>query len=152
MQFITSWYHVRQRRMAAYIFLDTTRELALQEDAHAQQGQLVTPQLVRAGQPADRNGHRGSGHADLSSSFYDSHGTYDLRRTRAVPDILCMGWRNTLAARAFACTWARRVANTSMREQLSFDLARAHSPISVRWLPEPFFRKHKTPPEGWGCS
>merc|ERR1712216_533185 len=49
---------------------------------------------------------------------------YDLRRIYRMPDILCMGWRQTDASRAFSCEWARHVATWSMREQLSFDISR----------------------------
>ena len=68
-----------------------------------------------------------------------AHVPYDMKRLRQVPDILCMGWRNSAAARAFACAWAQRVARGSMREQLSFDYVRVTtSPLlSVQFLQEP---------------
>lgn len=83
---------------------------------------------------------------------------YDLQKIKVVPDIFCMGWRNTAASRAFACAWAQRVASASMREQLSFDFARraAAPALRIKWAQTPFFSTPKAPGgtgrDGWQCT
>mmetsp|Transcript_12226 Transcript_12226/g.30434 ORF Transcript_12226/g.30434 Transcript_12226/m.30434 type:complete len:301 (+) Transcript_12226:1667-2569(+) len=76
---------------------------------------------------------------------------YDLRRIYRMPDILCMGWRQTSASRAFACEWAFHVATLSMREQLSFDVSRPVN-ISISMGKQPHFGRFPPSQSDWGCN
>jgi len=100
---------------------------------------------------------------------------YDLRRIYRMPDILCMGWRQTSASRAFACDfpygisvvlhvlqvralstndsgrWAFHVATLSMREQLSFDVSRPVN-ISISMGKQPHFGRFPPSQSDWGCN
>ena len=81
----------------------------------------------------------------------EQHGRYDLRRIYRMPDILCMGWRQTPASRTFACEWAHHVATYSMREQLSFDIARPVD-ANVTMGKTPHFGPFHAPDGDWGCA
>ena len=75
---------------------------------------------------------------------------YDLRRLFRMPDILCLGWRNTAATRAFACAWGLRVATLSMREQLSFDIARPRE-LNLTFGKPPHFGSFRSTDANRGC-
>ena len=122
-EFVATWLHMRARHavMEAGVFQDITREL------HAQE----TCSRRRAG--------------------CNGQASYDLRRLYRMPDILCMGWANTEAARAFACAWGHRVGSLSMREQLSFDVSRPAN-LSLSFGKPPHFGSFHSPQGGWGCN
>lgn len=150
-EFIASWEHLRGRRHTpSHVFHDFTAELSEQE-AQARGGTALAAEASRG--EAEVSG--GEPEASRGGAAY-----YDLQRIKVVPDIFCMGWRNTLASRAFACAWAQRVASASMREQLSFDFARRRAApgLRIRWAQAPFFASLKAPGgagrarDAWDCA
>ena len=147
-EFVGTWKHLHSRRTTpVHVFSDMSDEMCAQEQSSVPAGAVQPP----AGT---------SGTAARPATGTDARGglaPYDMQRARTTPDILCMGWRNSAATRAFACAWAQRVARGSMREQLSFDWLRhvvREPPLQVQWLSSPFyspFDARRTGTDAWSC-